>query len=171
MTARFIQLHTLTAYPAALLNRDDVGFAKRITFGGAIRTRISSQCLKRHWRTFTGKGAIAEVGLPETVRSRRIFEDLIVQPLVADGLDHSGVALAAAAVRDMVLGGSQEKTTARQKKKAGEDEQVPEVLTGQVTVLGKPEVDFLRELTRTIATEGGDAKAIKVVAKRIFDCE
>jgi len=48
----FLQIHALTSYPAALLNRDDVGFAKRIPFGGATRTRISSQCLKRHWRMF-----------------------------------------------------------------------------------------------------------------------
>ena len=54
----FLQIHTLTSYPAALLNRDDVGFAKRLPFGGATRTRISSQCLKRHWRTFSGDGAI-----------------------------------------------------------------------------------------------------------------
>jgi hypothetical protein len=48
---RFIQIHSLTSYPASLLNRDDAGLAKRIPFGGAVRTRISSQCLKRHWRT------------------------------------------------------------------------------------------------------------------------
>ena len=48
--ARFIQIHTLQSYPAALLNRDDAGLAKRLPMGDAIRTRISSQCLKRHWR-------------------------------------------------------------------------------------------------------------------------
>ena len=47
---RFIQIHTLHTYPAALLNRDDAGLAKRLPYGGAVRTRISSQCLKRHWR-------------------------------------------------------------------------------------------------------------------------
>lgn len=44
---RFIQIHTLHAYPAALLNRDDAGLAKRLPLGNAERTRISSQCLKR----------------------------------------------------------------------------------------------------------------------------
>ena len=48
---RFIQIHTLVSYPAALLNRDDSGLAKRLPYGDAIRTRVSSQCLKRHWRT------------------------------------------------------------------------------------------------------------------------
>ena len=47
MTApRFLQIHTLHSYPAALLNRDDSGLAKRLPFGGAVRTRISSQCLQ-----------------------------------------------------------------------------------------------------------------------------
>ena len=50
-TPRFLQIHTLHSYPAALLNRDFSGLAKRMTYGGATRTRISSQCLKRHWRT------------------------------------------------------------------------------------------------------------------------
>ncbi len=49
-TPRFLQVHTLHSYAAALLNRDDSGLAKRIRFGGVSRTRISSQCLKRHWR-------------------------------------------------------------------------------------------------------------------------
>jgi len=57
----FLQIHTLTSYPASLLNRDDVGFAKRIPFGGATRLRISSQCLKRHWRRSEGVDALSRV--------------------------------------------------------------------------------------------------------------
>ena len=47
---RFLQVHTLHNYPAALLNRDDAGLAKRLPYGDKVRTRISSQCLKRHWQ-------------------------------------------------------------------------------------------------------------------------
>jgi hypothetical protein len=36
---RFIQIHTLQSYSAALLNRDDSGLAKRLPMGDAIRTR------------------------------------------------------------------------------------------------------------------------------------
>ena len=32
-TPRFLQIHTLHSYPAALLNRDDSGLAKRMPFG------------------------------------------------------------------------------------------------------------------------------------------
>ncbi len=49
--SRFIQLHILTSYPAANLNRDDLGRPKTVTMGNAERLRVSSQSLKRAWRT------------------------------------------------------------------------------------------------------------------------
>lgn len=47
----FLQLHLLTAYPASNLNRDDSGRPKTVDFGGTQRIRVSSQSLKRAWRT------------------------------------------------------------------------------------------------------------------------
>lgn len=47
----FLQLHLLTSYAAANLNRDDTGRPKTVVFGGAQRLRVSSQSLKRAWRT------------------------------------------------------------------------------------------------------------------------
>lgn len=49
--SRFIQLHVLTSYPPANLNRDDQGRPKTAKMGGADRLRVSSQSLKRAWRT------------------------------------------------------------------------------------------------------------------------
>jgi CRISPR system Cascade subunit CasC len=49
--SRFIQLHLLTAYPPSNLNRDDLGSPKTAMMGGYDRLRVSSQCLKRSWRT------------------------------------------------------------------------------------------------------------------------
>lgn len=80
---RFLQLHWLASYPAALLNRDDAGLAKRIPFGGVTRGRISSQCLKRHWRlagTDSLEGARANpwalqnIGVETSLRSKEIVE-------------------------------------------------------------------------------------------------
>ncbi len=48
---RFVQLHLLTSYPPANLNRDDLGRPKTAVMGGATRLRVSSQSLKRAWRT------------------------------------------------------------------------------------------------------------------------
>jgi CRISPR system Cascade subunit CasC len=47
----FIQLHLLTSYPPANLNRDDLGRPKTARLGGVDRLRVSSQSLKRTWRT------------------------------------------------------------------------------------------------------------------------
>lgn len=47
----FLQLHLLTAYPPSNLNRDDTGRPKTVVFGGEPRLRVSSQSLKRAWRT------------------------------------------------------------------------------------------------------------------------
>ena len=49
--SRFIQLHLLTFYPPSNVNRDDMGKPKTATVGGVTRLRISSQALKRAWRT------------------------------------------------------------------------------------------------------------------------
>jgi CRISPR system Cascade subunit CasC len=65
----FLQIHTLTAYPASLLNRDDAGLAKRIPFGNAVRLRVSSQCLKRHWREDLGQ-QLPDV--PDGLRTRSL---------------------------------------------------------------------------------------------------
>lgn len=48
---RFIQLHVLTSYPPSNLNRDDLGRPKSAVMGGVMRLRVSSQSLKRAWRT------------------------------------------------------------------------------------------------------------------------
>ena len=47
----FLQLHILTTYAASNLNRDDTGRPKTLNFGGAERVRVSSQSLKRAFRT------------------------------------------------------------------------------------------------------------------------
>jgi CRISPR system Cascade subunit CasC len=48
--ATFVQLHLLTSYPPACLNRDDLNRPKTAIMGGVQRLRISSQSLKRAWR-------------------------------------------------------------------------------------------------------------------------
>lgn len=49
--SRFVQLHLLVSYPPSNLNRDDTGRPKTAIIGDANRLRISSQSLKRAWRT------------------------------------------------------------------------------------------------------------------------
>lgn len=48
---RFVQIHLLTFYPPSNLNRDDTGKPKTAIIGGTTRLRVSSQALKRAWRS------------------------------------------------------------------------------------------------------------------------
>jgi CRISPR system Cascade subunit CasC len=82
--ARFVQLHLLTFYPPANLNRDDTGRPKTAIIGGVERLRISSQSLKRAVRTsdvFKTKldGHLAE-------RTQRVGAD-ILKHLVEKGME------------------------------------------------------------------------------------
>ena len=85
--ADFLQLHLLTAYGPSNLNRDDTGRPKSVVFGGERRLRISSQSLKRAWRTsevFASKlsGHLAD-------RTQRLGREVHAH-LVAGGMDEEG---------------------------------------------------------------------------------
>ncbi|MBW7983478.1 type I-E CRISPR-associated protein Cas7/Cse4/CasC [Enterobacillus tribolii] len=80
----FLQLHLLTAYPPSNLNRDDTGRPKTARMGGFERLRVSSQSLKRAWRTSdTFSSSLAgEIG----TRTRRIGRDYVYDPMVKAGI-------------------------------------------------------------------------------------
>jgi len=167
MTARFVQIHTLTSYPASLLNRDDAGFAKRMPFGGAVRTRVSSQCLKRHWRVYDGDNGLGSIDAPESVRSRISFERYIVEPLVREGVGEQVARVAAQKIVGKVFGSEAKKEKAEKKGGKKNSEQdgagaLDPVSTAQVTVLGRPELDYLCELAReAVRDAGGDADKVE----------
>jgi len=71
----FLQLHLLTAYPPSNLNRDDTGRPKTVEFGGAPRLRVSSQSLKRAWRT--SPEFAARVGERVGKRTQRLGEAVL----------------------------------------------------------------------------------------------
>jgi CRISPR system Cascade subunit CasC len=165
MAPRFLQIHTLTSYPASLLNRDDVGFAKRIPFGGKERTRISSQCLKRHWRTADDENALGRIragegAVPMAVRSRRTFEKYLRDPLVAEGVSAEVAEALTRKVLETLLPEGKKHRAAKGKEKASESEpQREDLRTDQVTVLGRPEMDYLLELARQAAEGAAGAEA------------
>lgn len=85
----FLQIHTLTSYPASLLNRDDAGLAKRIPFGNAIRLRVSSQCLKRHWRDDITRKL---PDIPDGQRTRSFFTRTVLPKAIAKGVSETQAA-------------------------------------------------------------------------------
>lgn len=144
--ARFLQIHTLTSYTASLLNRDDVGMAKRLPFGGAVRTRISSQCLKRHWRTAVDDWSLTELGT-NAVRSRQVFSRRIAPSLRDRGHDPVAIVSVLNTLKARVLG---ESDKAAMKKRDEDDnhgtrDPFSTLETSQVIVLGEPEITFICE--------------------------
>lgn len=82
----FIQLHFLTAYPPANLNRDDLGRPKTAIFGGTQRLRVSSQSLKRAWRTSAVfERTFGELGAGTLGLRTKDLGDFIVEKLLATG--------------------------------------------------------------------------------------
>jgi CRISPR system Cascade subunit CasC len=165
MPSRFVQIHTLTNYPASLLNRDDAGFAKRMPFGGAVRTRISSQCLKRHWRVYDGDHSLKSIDAPESVRSRVSFDRFVAEPLIKEGIEEGIARLAAQKLVGKVFGSEAKQERAEKKagKKKADQDAVPAktAATAQVTVLGRPELDYLCRLARD-AIKAADGKREQV---------
>lgn len=147
---RFIQIHTLHSYPAALLNRDDSGLAKRMPYGDAIRTRISSQCLKRHWRVTDDAFSLANLGVPMAIRSRELpgqMRDLMIKQGMSE-------ALAQAAVEGMRNAGLLDKAG---KSPLGKDA----LSTGQAVLLGMAERDYLIGKCVALGQEHTEVKALK----------
>ena len=74
----FIQLHLLTSYPPSNLNRDDLGRPKTAIMGGKTRLRVSSQSLKRAWRTsdIFAKAMEGHVGTRTKVMGVEVYETL-----------------------------------------------------------------------------------------------
>jgi CRISPR system Cascade subunit CasC len=77
--ARFVQLHILTSYPPSNLNRDDTGRPKTALMGDANRLRISSQSLKRAWRTsevFESALPPDHIGIRTKSMGKEVFKSL-----------------------------------------------------------------------------------------------
>lgn len=172
---RFVQIHFLTQYPASLLNRDDVGLAKRIPFGGTTRTRVSSQCLKRHWRTAQDDWALENLDAGMSTRSRYIFAQRIAPALLAEGLDASLVVSVLQSIKAELLGESK-KTKQAKGKKGAEDpsddlDLREELKTEQVIVLGQAEVDYIIRAAKEICAAAGDVSGVDTAVKEWFTKE
>lgn len=156
---RFIQLSTLTTFGASLLNRDDSGLAKRLPFGGCTRTRISSQCLKRHWRTEKDDAHAltkAAEGLEMAVRSRRVFTDRLEKPLIEEGIPEQRVKELSADLQQRLFSGKTEGVQGSKKNKKNVEEE--DAGRSEIVVMGEPEIRFLLDVIRELAPQNVDMK-------------
>lgn len=152
-TPRFIQIHFLTSYPAVLLNRDDAGLAKRVSYGGTTRTRVSSQCLKRHWRTADDAWAIKHTGADLSVRTRDVF-GYNIAPRLRERLPNvpEDVLTAAGAALSVALYGDKAKDPKKR----------------QALLLGWREVDFLFDRLVTLLSAPLTAEAAEKAVTALF---
>lgn len=94
----FIQLHTLTMYPPSNVNRDDLGRPKTAIVGGTERTRISSQSLKRAWRT----SDVFKEALSGHIGTRtKHIGDAVYKEFITAGLEEAKAKKAAVAIVTM----------------------------------------------------------------------
>jgi len=154
---RFIQIHTLHTYPAALLNRDDAGLAKRLPYGGAVRTRISSQCLKRHWRVADDAFALDKLGQPMATRTRYVAE-LIRQRLITQGIEETQAFATAEALLEGLFGDKADK------KKEG----AKALQTGQAVLFGNEEINYLAQRCGEIARVETEPAALKAAIAKFL---
>ena len=158
------------------------------------RTRISSQCLKRHWRVFDGENSLRTIAAPESIRSRISFERFVVDAAGEGGGLRGSSPRGCQKIVGKVFGSEAkqekaEKQAKKSKKKNGEAATVVaasdsavqgpvqatanSVATSQVTVLGRPELDYLCQLAREALQAAGEdtAKVGKVLDERMKDAK
>lgn len=146
----FLQYHFLTSYAASNLNRDDAGRPKTLTYGEANRLRVSSQSLKRAWRT---SDVFAETMQDHLgTRSNRFAEELFALLTVTHQVEPRE---AAERIRDF-FGQKGEGFGAFEKlpdKKKDEEIEPKHVRTKQLVHLGPNETEAISGLAETLAGE------------------
>lgn len=162
MNPRFLQIHTLSPYTGALLNRDDSGLAKRLPYGGALRTRISSQCLKRHWRMASDPHALKNIA-EQAVRSRDLVAEVARKArLYAETWNQE----AAEALDPWFLFAIYGSKAADAPKKRGEKSKFEDKGSRPTLLFGRPEIKHLSgEYARLMSESGGDPDRAFELAK------
>ncbi|MDE2780367.1 MAG: type I-E CRISPR-associated protein Cas7/Cse4/CasC [Chloroflexota bacterium] len=149
----FIQIHALHNYTGTLLNRDDSGLAKTMPYGGVTRTRISSQCLKRHWRTAEGMYSLSNIQ-PDPVRTKELAEAAVMEQVRQQitGIDEE---LAKAVVSELNTGLYGEK---------GNDPN-----SRQPLLFGRSEVDYLSRKVAGVLKDQCNHNQATAAVKGLFD--
>lgn len=150
-TATILEIHVLQNYAPNNLNRDDTGAPKECEFGGVVRSRISSQCLKRAVRNYPAFAEhVKQAGGDIGVRTNFLRTELITQLQQAGKTD--GVEEAVDAIISM-LG-----FTVKDNSK-----------TEYMLFIGKDDIKRLVEIAIENWTEDFDTKN-KELTKKIKNC-
>lgn len=150
---RFIQLHLLVSYPPSNPNRDELGQPKTAIMGGTQRSRISSQSLKRAWRTSEIWGTdglgigkrTRELFIEKKPEELSLYEKLIEKHGEAKAEEYVKAILKIFAKTDKV----------EQKAEASINEKFvgKEIVTAQPIHFSNTEVDRIKELVDKLSKE------------------
>ena len=144
-----IEIHMLKNYPPVNLNRDDSGAPKTCYFGGSQRGRVSSQCLKRSWRTSDLFKQLGSVG----TRTRRMPEQ------VAERLREQGLG-------DEFVERAQQMLTGIANKDGKENTKGN--YTEQIVIYSPEDIERLTKAVMDAVAEDGDIKKFKARKAKDF---
>ncbi len=143
------EIHMLKNYPPANLNRDDTGMPKTCYFGGVQRGRISSQCLKRSWRT---SPLFSQFLGPMGTRTRKLPE------LVAQELKNRSV--------DTTIAEATKKAVSGIANKEGKENK--DLITSQIVFYAAEDITAVADAVEALLKQNG-MKGEKIKAKEILE--
>ncbi|APG25316.1 type I-E CRISPR-associated protein Cas7/Cse4/CasC [Syntrophotalea acetylenica] len=169
--SRFIQLHLLTSYPPANLNRDDLGRPKTAKMGGVDRLRVSSQSLKRAWRTsdLFERAMKDHIGTRTKEMGRKVYARLLEK-----GIGHKDALAWAGAIAGVF--GKLKKLTDNEKKALKDlpatkrrEKELVEVEIEQLAFFDQGEELAVLELTNRIAErkEGPQPEELNLLRQKM----
>lgn len=154
----FLQIHTLTAYPASLLNRDDAGLAKRIPFGNAVRLRVSSQCLKRHWREDLTQRL---TDVPDGFRTRSFFTRAVLPRALSHGISQEQSKNLVEVLIEGFMKSSKDKDENGSSKKKREEAKKKGIDILQPVFFGAREADYFANMLNWAIQQQNPTKALE----------
>ncbi len=136
------EIHMIKNYPPTNLNRDETGSPKSCYFGGSQRGRISSQCLKRAWRT---SPLFVDLLGSKGIRTRKLPE-LVAAELKRRGMDEALIAVA------------EKKVTGIANKDGKENN---DSITSQIIFYSDADISAVADIMEKSAAEAGDLKSFE----------
>ncbi len=144
-----IEIHAIQNHSPANLNRDDLGAPKTCYFGGVLRSRLSSQCLKRSIRL-----SDEFKQLLGGVRTRRL-----AQLIAGNGPDSFKKAMTVLEICGIA-------PKEKRKKKSEDDDVIGEDKSAGLVYVSNEAVDKMSKLLETSKSDNDMAKEFaKIIAK------
>lgn len=145
-----IEIHMLKNYPPVNLNRDDSGAPKSCFFGGVQRGRISSQCLKRSWRTSDVFRALGSYGIRTRSMPAIVGERLMQMGISEDLVEEAVKKLTGVANKEGTI------------NKKGN-------ITSQIVIYSNEEIDRIVQAVKAAIEKDGTLKAFAKRSPKEFE--